>query len=352
MSKVSVIVPVYNSEKYISKCLNSLVTQTLDDIEIIIVDDYSTDNSLQIIEYYQEIYPKKIKVIENKVNSGAATARNIGLEHATGEYIGFVDSDDYVLPKMYERLVDSIEETSANIAKTGLKMLWGGLDLSKLRNHKDEIINERIIIPKENTSFLILEAPGVTTKLFRRNILDNRKFKDGLKWEDYPFTIPLLASADKVASTMEKDYMYNMHINNTTMTDARKLSPKVLDIFTGSDMILEECSTYNLNNVIKFQLSYIPMQHCIARLKDVAGSNISLQDKKELLTLMSELINIKYGFWQEHPLYQLQKESSFIHGLRMSMIEKMLLPTDSIPKEEESVKQLIKTKINDTKKTT
>ena len=98
MPKVSVIVPVYNTEKYLGRCLDSLLNQTLEDIEIILVDDHSTDNSLDIMQAYQEKEPRKIKIAQTKQNSGAGAARNVGLELADCNYIGFVDSDDYITP--------------------------------------------------------------------------------------------------------------------------------------------------------------------------------------------------------------------------------------------------------------
>ena len=102
-TKVSVIVPVYNTEKYLEKCLNSLVQQTLDEIEIIVVDDGSPDNSQAIISKYAEQYPNKIISLKKK-NGGLGDARNFGLEYAAGEFIGFVDSDDWVDTKMYETM--------------------------------------------------------------------------------------------------------------------------------------------------------------------------------------------------------------------------------------------------------
>ena len=103
MYKVSVIIPVYNTEQYLNKCLDSLVNQTLKDIEIILINDGSTDNSQNIIDEYSAKYPDKIKSFI-KENGGQATARNLGITKATGEYIGFVDSDDWIELNMYEEL--------------------------------------------------------------------------------------------------------------------------------------------------------------------------------------------------------------------------------------------------------
>ena len=106
--KVSVIVPVYGVEKYISKCLNSLVNQTLNDIEIIVVNDGTKDNSQKIIDEYVKKYPDKVKSFI-KENGGQGSARNYGLKQATGEYIGYVDSDDYVELDMYEKLYSPVD---------------------------------------------------------------------------------------------------------------------------------------------------------------------------------------------------------------------------------------------------
>ena len=99
--KISLIVPVFNVEKYVSKCLDSLVAQTLKDIEIICVDDCSTDNSLQIIEKYAS-KDSRIKIVKHEVNKGLGQARNTGLGYSCGEYIWFIDSDDYVDYEMFD----------------------------------------------------------------------------------------------------------------------------------------------------------------------------------------------------------------------------------------------------------
>ena len=103
MKKVSVIVPVYKVEKYLNKCLESLVNQTLQDIEIIVVNDGSPDNSQSIIDNFKQNYPEKIISII-KENGGQGSARNVGLEKSSGQYIGYVDSDDYIELDMYEKL--------------------------------------------------------------------------------------------------------------------------------------------------------------------------------------------------------------------------------------------------------
>ena len=111
MPKVSVIIPVYNTENFLPRCLESVCNQTLSDIEIICINDCSTDNSLEVLKKYP------VKIIDLPENKGAAYARNRGIEAATGEYIGFVDSDDFVDLDFYEKLYTKAIETEADIVK-------------------------------------------------------------------------------------------------------------------------------------------------------------------------------------------------------------------------------------------
>ena len=116
--KVSIIVPVYGVEKYIDKCLDSLVNQTLKDIEIIVVNDGSLDNSQKIVDKYVKKYPKMVKSYIKK-NGGQGSARNFGIKHSIGEYIGYVDSDDYVELDMYEKLYKKAKSKKYEIVVCG-----------------------------------------------------------------------------------------------------------------------------------------------------------------------------------------------------------------------------------------
>lgn len=124
-AKVSIIIPVYNVEQYLERCVNSLINQTLKDIEIILVDDSSTDSSLEICNAFAK-KDARIKVI-HKVNEGAGKARNAALEIATGEYIGFVDSDDYVEIDMFKTLYEKAEKYSADLVMSGVLFVDGNM---------------------------------------------------------------------------------------------------------------------------------------------------------------------------------------------------------------------------------
>lgn len=345
MPKISVIIPVYNSEKYVGKCLDSLLEQTYDDIEVILIDDCSKDNSLNVINSYQEKYPDKIKVIQSCENKGAAKARNLGLDIATGEYIGFVDSDDFITKDYYEKLLTACMETGAQLSRTNRKLVFGGIELSFL-GRKCHYQSASIINPKEDPRYLVNEPPCVTNKLFSRELIGDAKFPEGLKWEDYPFVVPLMVAANQVAAVPEKNYFYNIHLSSTTCSDARRLNQNMLDIFTCSDMVGESCLTAATPDNVKYLINYVQMQNCLQRLKEILNARMPLAEKQELLTLMSHLVQVKYGPWQEHEIYQEQKDKSLFHGVRMHMAESLLLPTNGLPQDEETVKQMIKTNLN------
>src|SRR5665647_2462820 len=108
MSLVSIIVPIYNAEQYLHRCIDSLLSQTLDDIEIILVNDASPDRSIDIMNDYQKKSPGKIVVIDSKVNLRQGGARNLGIKAAKSKYIGFIDSDDWVSDRMFETLYSAM----------------------------------------------------------------------------------------------------------------------------------------------------------------------------------------------------------------------------------------------------
>lgn len=142
MYKISVIVPVYNSERYLRRCVDSILAQALKEIEVILVDDGSTDSSSLICDEYAK--NPNVKVIHQK-NSGPAITRNVGIQHATGEYIGFVDSDDYIAPEMYENLYAIACENDIDIVTCSYNVVEEKSEASKI-THKDvQLPRDRII---------------------------------------------------------------------------------------------------------------------------------------------------------------------------------------------------------------
>ena len=204
-TKVSVIVPVYNVELYLEKCLLSLVNQTLQDIEIIVVNDGSRDHSQQIIEKFQQEHPQKIFAY-TKENGGLSDARNFGIDRAKGKYIGFVDSDDYVSETMYDEMLNIAEKNQAEITICNIQKVdeRGNVTqkLTQLPGFPEKIILENNISVFSDISYF------ACNKLFRRELFKNRRFRKGIHFEDIELIPQLVLDSKVIGFTPAYHYQY------------------------------------------------------------------------------------------------------------------------------------------------
>ena len=242
MIKVSVIVPVYNKEKELERCLESLVNQTLKEIEIIVIDDKSKDNSRNIIDKYVKLYPKKVKSIFNKKNSGIGFTRNEGLKVASGEFLGFVDADDYVDLNMFKKYYDFALKHSLDIV-TGYYTKFGSEDVL-FKNQFFDINNIY-----DDPSIILKLDYGPCNKIFRNSIVKDKKIKFavGLKYEDMPFVALALKHSKKVGHINESYYYYYVHENSETTV----LDKRVFDIFKIMDMFNEYYYDFSDKSVVE-----------------------------------------------------------------------------------------------------
>lgn len=225
--KISIIVAVYNTEKYLKKCLNSLLNQTYQNLEIIVVEDCSTDNSKEVLKKYS--HNDKVKLIYNKKNSGLSYSRNVGLENATGSYIGYIDSDDYVDLDYYEKLMQSIKDSKAEIAICDIKVV-------------DEDTNTEVISRCcNNDEFSVYNvvnnglAASACNKLFKKELISKYKFAEGKVNEDIAVVIPTLVNAKKI--TYANTYYYYVQRGGSIQNSG--FSDKRFDIFYGVKTTLE-----------------------------------------------------------------------------------------------------------------
>lgn len=191
--KVSIIVPVYNVSQYISKCLDSLINQTYTNLEIILIDDDSTDNSLEICKKYEKLDSRVF--VFHKTNGGAASARNVGLDNCHGDYITFVDSDDYVESNYVEKLLFILEKHNADISVCSF--FYEYTNSKKINNYDSDIIEyDDIGFIKR---FLDDWTCGlIWNKLFKSELLEGIRFKEGHKIDDEFFTYRLIMKSDKI----------------------------------------------------------------------------------------------------------------------------------------------------------
>ena len=264
--KVSVIVPVYNVEKYIDKCLDSLVNQTLKDIEIIVVNDGSPDNSQKIIDKYVKKYPNKVKSFI-KENGGQGSARNLGMEYAKGEYISFVDSDDWIDFDALEKMYDLAKKEKSDIVICDM-----------IDHYPDYEIYHNCT--KYNSVFEV--TPSACNKILKRSTIKDFNFLSKLWYEDFNFTTKVLFNTDKISNISKGFYHCNCgHVS--TMCNNNSL--KNLDIIIIIDDIikyLKENNKYDRNII-----SYLIFDHILI----TTINRVSVQNSNDKREVISKLIS-------------------------------------------------------------
>lgn len=240
MIDVSIIVPVYNSAPFLAKCLDSLISQSIESLEIIIINDGSTDDSLKIINNYKA-KKNKINLISTK-NNGIGVARNIGLKQAKGKYITFVDSDDYISDNFVEEMLLKAKQTNADIVVC---------DMYKTFNHNltksDPIKFESGNL--EHQPKQLLDIPlGPCGKLFSKKILKTA-FAENLKYEDVPFVSNALLNSKNTVKLDKYMYYYTIHKDSETTS----MDERVFDILKILEMTNFNLKKYPfLNNEIEY----------------------------------------------------------------------------------------------------
>lgn len=202
--KISVIVPIYNVEQYLRRCIDSIINQTYKNLEIILVDDGSPDNCGQICDDYAK-KDTRIKVIHKK-NGGLSDARNVGLEVCTGDYISFVDSDDWIELNTYEIMMKSMNEYNADMVVSNINYVYKDKVESKYSEDKIRCFNKEEAM-KELIKDGLVQAV-VWNKLYKRVVIDNLRFKVGKLNEDEFFTYKICAKAERIVYIPEALYQY------------------------------------------------------------------------------------------------------------------------------------------------
>lgn len=214
--KISVIVPVYNSDKYLKRCIHSIKFQTFKDWELILINDGSTDKSGCICDFYAK-QDKRIKVI-HKSNSGVSSARNIGIEKSKGEYITFVDSDDWIESDFFEKIVKEMEKMNVPVLISGYLKDNGNITINRFKGKYKEIID----INKAQKEFFLCNkfSWAIYAKFYKREILDKIRFDSRFKiGEDMLFFWQVLNRVKKIGYLPLYKYHYDISASKTMTSD-------------------------------------------------------------------------------------------------------------------------------------
>ncbi|HHV97617.1 MAG TPA: glycosyltransferase [Clostridiaceae bacterium] len=240
-SLISVIVPIYNAEKYLPQCIESILSQTYKNLEIILINDGSTDNSLSICNYYKSL-DNRIIVID-KPNEGVSATRNLGIKLAKGDYISFVDGDDYIEPNMYEVLLTQIENDKSQLCA----MI--SYTINSFEKYKSGYENKVINGNEALKHLLLLRFPtSVWAYLYSKDIIKNQYFNSEIHFfEDFEFNYRILSEASRISMCNQRLYNYRSHedsANRQKINDKRMTCLKIFDIITKSRRDIKKYAMY------------------------------------------------------------------------------------------------------------
>ena len=301
MPKVSIIIPFNNVEPYIEQCLSSVVNQTLKDIEIFCIDDASTDSSKEIVKRFMA-NDERIKLIEIKEKSGQGFARNRAIEIATGEYIGFVDSDDWVEKDMFEHLYNAAKENDNDITicqareyddineKYILTDYYSLTQLARMEN--------RVFSPEDIKSELLDINVVLWNKIYKKTYLDEIgvKFPEGFIYEDLPFFFSTFLPAKRVQIVWKNLYIYRVNRKNSTM---QQFNNKILDRLPMVSLTYEKMKQFSFLDDMKMQIqAWIinDLFHRYTLLKENYQKEFFFLMKKVFQSL--DIENIEDAYWK------------------------------------------------------
>lgn len=279
--KVSIILPVYNVEKYLSACLDSLLAQTLEEIEIVAVNDGSTDGSLQILQAYQSLNPEKLFIFSTE-NHGASRARNYGFAHSHGEYVWFVDSDDFVEPDACRLLYE--------------KATADGNDLVLFRYYNVDSetgVRKEYIASCHNQNFRVAdkpyELPAISPypwiKFIHRDLFNGLCFPEGIRFEDLPVAYLLAVKARSIGYVDQCFYNYRKNVGFLS-----RLTPSTLHIRNAIIFMKEEMEKLGLFEQYQTELDFIAVRHFFYRFWKLL-TNYETDQKELKLQLINELFD-------------------------------------------------------------
>lgn len=261
---ISIIVPVYNIEKYIRKCIESIINQTYKNLEIILVDDGTPDNSGKICDEYAKI-DKRIKVI-HKQNGGVSSARNVGLENALGEYVSFIDGDDYISDRFCEKLLQKIKEENADCIACGYYRVYD--------NKTEKIVSSKPYVLKEieylEQILFVQKGLGFShMKLWRKDSINNIRFNENLKVaEDAYFGIQASSNIKKFYMINEPLYNYRFNEKSLVISYNKNYMNNYLEAMILTKDYIEKNYKNNksilekLNNYISYHVLLIVVNYC------------------------------------------------------------------------------------------
>lgn len=251
--KLSIIVPVYNVEQYLNRCLSSILNSTFQDFEVIVINDGSTDKTEEVIQEFIDKYKDKIVYI-SKRNAGVSMARNLGIEKALGKYITFVDSDDYIEPNMFELMIEKLEKDNFDVVICDVRLVYEDNQNTKVISsgytsdlyHKNKI---RETMP--------IFYPVMWNKIYKTELVKKIKFTSGVWYEDMEYLLKLYPDINSIGVVKEPLYNYLQRKNSITYT----YSDKLYDIINNMERVIDYYKQEGRYEEYKDELEYLYVRY-------------------------------------------------------------------------------------------
>lgn len=237
VAKISIIVPIYNVEKYLKRCVDSILNQSFKDYELILVNDGSTDSCGKICDEYKKL-DDRVRVIHKK-NGGLSDARNVGIDYSECEFVSFIDSDDYIAEDMYEVLYNNLENENADISVCGYYRCLNGRNISKFKE------NEYFVVNGKEALKLVLEDKKISveacTKIYRKSLFNDTRYPIGKLSEDAFTTPTILSKANIVVGTTAPKYYYEIREDSITNSVFKKKDLNVIEAYKHNfDLVMRD----------------------------------------------------------------------------------------------------------------
>lgn len=340
MPKVSVIVPVYNAEKYIEKCISSIANQTMKDIEILAINDGSTDSSLKKLEKLSLKY-KNIRIFD-KENGGAGSARNIGLDNADSEFIKFVDADDYLDVNILEKMYLLAIENNVSLVRGNYRTILGPFKMEDKCSWSN-IKGSQIVDVHKNKDYIVTETPGIGNKLIKRDIIGDLRFPEKTKWEDLAIMPIIIAKSEKIFHLDEQVYNYRVNMN-TTIKDFICKIPNILDIIKCTENIDKQMKQMGMAEEYKNQIESLYILHTLFRVENaMLWVNLPRDKKEVVINSLIGILDIKYPNWRNNKTVEDYKKVNGLFNLDMNRLSTFYndkYKVDSFEEAESSIKKI------------
>ncbi len=323
MIKLSIVALVYNLEKYLPRCLDSLVNQTLDDIEILCVDDGSTDSAPSIIDEYEKKYPNKVKAY-HKANGGEFTTRNYGLERAQGEYITFVDTDDYVEKDWAEKLYNAAKENDADLAVCAFERI--NLETNKVVCKDMTRFGYSCRTIKPDDDFMVFINPAPWNKIYKREKIKDLRFLSFRGFNDTMFLMEAYAKIKKIVFIPDVLYhyylRYDSQIHTINENDVNNLKKYLLEV----KEFYQKCGKYE---EMKYILDLMAFIHLGVSVMYRASYDTSIDIKKMIKETINYL-DVNFSTWRKNPFlkfsYSIKKGFKHFGLWGISLLYKLNMP--------------------------